>query len=189
MVCLPGLDGKSYARRIVVGGELPEIPCPDPYCSGECLRGHGFYERYLGGLRVALRRLRCPRCGVTHALLPEDVCAYRDLSLEALERALGSPGPSLAARRAGESADDAGIRRARRWLRQAQGTWTYHLQALLPPVAGPWWERAGAILGTAPGMLVRLRHWLGSTWRCFLGGLTGLYRCGRPRYALRGDST
>jgi len=32
------------------------------------------------GERQRLRRVRCPRCRVSHAVLPEDVCAYRDLT-------------------------------------------------------------------------------------------------------------
>jgi hypothetical protein len=58
MVCLSGLDSKSYARRILVGGELPEIPCPHPDCAGKLLRGHGFYERYLNGVQTRLRLSR-----------------------------------------------------------------------------------------------------------------------------------
>jgi len=83
MVFLSTLDHKSYWQELTAG--LPEVRCPNPSCSRCLLRGHGWYRRYLGGRRVAFRRTRCPCCGVTHALLPEDVCAYQDLTLSALE--------------------------------------------------------------------------------------------------------
>lgn len=189
MVCLAGLDRKTYKSRVVEGRELPEIACPHPDCGGERLRGHGGYRRYLDGLLAFIRRLRCRRCGVTHALLPEDVCAYQDLCLDALEEALDAAGPTLAARAAGESEGAAGVRRARRWRHHARAPWCAQLMALLPPAAGSWWQRARAVVGSASGALVRLRHWLWSTWGCFFGGLTGLYRYGRPRHAFRKDST
>jgi hypothetical protein len=82
MICHPGLDSKNYWDQTLCG-EIPEIPCPE--CESS-LRGHGTYQRYLGGTQVSIRRLRCPRCRVTHALLPEDVCAYQDLTLPVLEQ-------------------------------------------------------------------------------------------------------
>jgi hypothetical protein len=70
--------------------------------------GARLYRRYLNGELFAIRRLICPRCGVTHALLPEDVCAYRDLTLSALESALGSQGGPRDCARAAQQAGLAG---------------------------------------------------------------------------------
>lgn len=102
MVSLEGLDCKQYRER--VEGAVPEISCPDPECHQTRLRGHGWYHRYLGGMRQPLRRLRCPRCRVSHALLPEDLCAYRDVSLEAVEAALAAGRQAPARRPAGRLA-------------------------------------------------------------------------------------
>ncbi len=59
-----------------------------PECHGSRLVGHGWYRRYLDSERSAVRCLRCGRCGVSHALLPEDLCAYRDATFAAVESAL-----------------------------------------------------------------------------------------------------
>ena len=100
MVCLPGIDSKSYWTRLARGRAIREVACPDPSCPG-LLAARGWYGRYLGGERVQLRRLLCGGCGVSHALLPEDVCAYQDLTLPALEAAMHHrAGPSAAARAA-----------------------------------------------------------------------------------------
>lgn len=181
MLCLRGIDSKSYWTRLARGTPIPEIECPDPSCPG-LLAARGWYWRYLGGKRVQLRRLRCAHCGVSHALLPEDVCAYRDLTLPALESAMRSrDGPSAAARAAGQQGP-AALRRARRWLR---GSSWCHLRVLLP-AAGSAWERIEAIVGKAPGQLIRLRRWLWSKLGFFLGGPAGLFRHGRPGVVFRG---
>lgn len=189
MICVRGLDCKTYWDRLAPGRPLPEIPCPQPKCEGELLRGHGWYTRYLDEERVAIRRVICHRCRVSHAVLPEDVCAYHDLTLWALEQALETPGGPSAVARATGQVGEAGRRRARRWQRRADAPWSAQLLALLPPMAGHWWERVQATVGAAPGALVRLRRWLWSTWRCFFSGLNGLFRRGRPRVVVRGDST
>ena len=88
MVSVAGLGCKQY-REQMDGGAVPEISCPDPECPGT-LRGHGWYRRYLGGVRQPLRRVRCPRCKVSHAVLPEDLCAYRDLTFGAVEAGLAA---------------------------------------------------------------------------------------------------
>lgn len=188
MLCVPGLDFKSYFDLLSGDQPLPEIPCPDPAC-GSLLRGHGWYRRYLNGELFAMRRLICPRCKVTHALLPEDVCAYRDVTLTALESALDSQGGPGACARAAQQAGLAGRRRARRWLRAQQDPWAAQLRGFLPAVAGDLWGRIRALVGLAAGALVRFRHWLWSTYRYFFSGLTGLFRHGRPGWAVRGDST
>ncbi len=179
MLCLPGLACKEYWERMRPGSPIPEIKCPTCLCQ---LKGHGWYQRYFGGERVGIRRLRCVGCRVTHALLPEDLCAYQDLTLPALEQAKQSDGPTAAARAAGWAG---AMRRARRWR---GGRLWQELVALLP-TPGNVWERIVALVGPEPGMLVRLRHWMWSQLAFLLGGPCGLFRHGRPRLHLRGAST
>jgi hypothetical protein len=190
MLCLAGLGCKDYWERLGEGQALPELACPDPSCEGSLLRGHGWYRRYLGGVPVNIRRLCCRGCGVTHALLPEDVVAYHDLTLLDLEEIVKAEGGPGAAARASHQKGPTGVRRVRRWrhtLRcEDSGS---ELLALLPAAVGPWWDRARLTLGQAPGVLIRLRHWLWSTYLYFFSGLTGLYRHGRPRAPDRGHST
>lgn len=188
MLSLRGFDCKTYWERFAPGQPLPEIACPEPACT-EFLRGHGWYRRYLNGELVPIRRTRCDRCEVTHAVLPEDVCAYHDLTLWTLECALETEGGPTAVARATGQADGVGVRRARRWQRRERASWIAELLALLPPTAGRWWERVRAVVGPEPGALIRLRRWLWSTWRCFFSGLTGLFRHGQPRTPFRRDST
>lgn len=179
MLCLPGLACKEYWERMRPGVPIPEIECPT--CLRQ-LRGHGWYQRYFDGKRVDIRRMRCMVCHVTHALLPEDLCAYQDLSLPSLEQAKQSDGPSAAARAAGCVG---AVRRARRW--RGGRLWRELLAVL--PVGGKVWERIEALVGPKPGMLVRLRHWMWSKLSYLLGGPCGLFRHGRPRSHLRGAST
>jgi len=189
MVCLQGVDHKRYGMLVARGGPIPKVLCPSPECGGSHLRGHGWYRRYLDGELAELRRLRCASCKVTHALLPEDVCAYHDLTLGTLAQVLEtSGGPSARARSSGQ-AGEAGRRRVRRWCRRLKGGWVKALSTLLPAVSGSWWQRVLETFGTPPETLVRLRHWLWSAYRLFFSGLTGLYRQGRPRWVLQGLST
>lgn len=167
---------------------MPRLCCPDPACEGALLRGHGGYQRYVDGVRMWVRRGRCARCRVTHAIVPEDLCAYRDLSLATLETALKTPGGPTARARAAGQPGAVGVRRVRRWLRAAEAMATA-LQGLLPAAAGAWWERAQRVFGAAPGWLVRLRRWLVSRWGYFFGGLGALLRHGRPSRLVRGAST
>jgi Domain of unknown function (DUF6431) len=178
MLSLVGLVCKQYWERLG-GGVVPEVFCPDPQCQGARLRGHGWYSRYIGEVRQLVRRVRCPRCRVSHALLPEDLCAYRDASLGAVEAALCAGRPSAAARVA-EQAGRRGVRRVRGWLRSEGAPWTEKLKALLPAAGGTWWRRVQEMVGEAAGWLLRLRRWLWSSWSRFLGGVSGLYRQGRP---------
>lgn len=179
MLCLPDLGCKDYWERLRPGSPLPEIECPTCLC---WLKGHGWYQRYFGGERVGIRRLRCVGCGVTHALLPKDLCAYQDLTLAALEQAKQRDGPSSAARVAGCAG---AVRRARRWR---GGRLWRELLALLP-AAGTVWERIAALVGPTPGMLVRLRHWMWAHLAYWLGGPCGLFRRGRPQRHRREAST
>ena len=174
MVFLRDLDRKSYWKKLGTG-ILPAVPCPNPSCQDCLLRPHGWYRRYLDEERVAFRRTRCPCCGVTHALLPEDVCAYQDLTLPALERALAAGTPTLGARAVGE-VSVAAVRRARRWLRS-------RLWALLEPLrdgASGVVDRVVAWVGEAPGQLIRARRQLWSKLGVLLGGPSGLFLYGQP---------
>ena len=177
MVSVAGLGCKQY-REQMEGGAVPEMSCPDPECRTP-LRGHGWYRRYLGGERQSLRRMRCPRCRVSHAVLPEDVCAYRDLPFEAVEAGLSAEAPSAGAEASGQRGRP-GVRRVRGWLRSAQEPYAAKLQGLLGPVSSPWWRGAQEVVGQAAGWLTRLRHFVWSSFGYFLGGLSGLFRQGRP---------
>lgn len=181
MVCVVGLDSKSYEQQLG-SGAIPEVACPNPSCQGHLLSPHGWYRRYLDAVLVAFRRLRCRRCRVSHALLPEDVCAYQDLKLPVLERAMDAAGgPSAAARAAGQDDGENGVRRARRWRR---GRLWAPLELLLG-ATGRLAERIVELVGHGVGKLVRLRHGLWSRYGYLLGGPVGLFRQGRPRGAPR----
>jgi transposase-like protein len=175
MVFLSSLNHKNYWEELAAG--IPEIRCPDPTCSG-CLRGHGRHRRYLGGQRVKLRRLRCPDCGVTHVLLPEDVCAYQDLTFPALELAMAAESPTPAARAMGDS-NVAAVRRVRRWFRSLPCALLHDLLSRAGRLGG----RLQALAGEASGKLVRLRRWLWSLG-LLLGGPCGLFLHGRPCWRL-----
>lgn len=180
MISLPGIRCKEYAEGQAA---IPKISCPNPQCKGTPLQGHGSYHRRLFGDLRPLARGRCPRCGVSHALFPEDLCAYRDATFDAVEAALSAGTPSAGAAAAGQD-DPQGVRRVRGWLRSEKAAWGRALVGLLPASEGPWWVRAQAAMGASRGWLTRLRHWLWSRWTCFLGGVHGLYRHGRPGLAL-----
>lgn len=182
MLCLPDVDCKRYWKRLTRDAPLPEVWCP--LCEDCLLRGHGWYLRYLDGERVEIRRGRCPNCRVTHALLPEDVCAYQDLTFSTLECAMDAgDGPTAAAQAVGEYGD-AAVRRARRWL----GYVWRQVKPLLP-APGEVLDRIEAVVGPGPRKLVRLRHWLWSKLVLFLGGPVGVFRHGRPCNAFRHSST
>jgi hypothetical protein len=180
MLSMAGVSRNEYAGAIGRVGSVPRVACPTPECQGRQQRGHGFYKRYVDGVLSELRRLICSSCGVTHVLLPEDVCAYRDATLTAMEAAAEvGPGPAARARAAGERGPEA-KRRVRRWGLGAASRWVTQLLALLP--AGPerWLDRVRAVVGAGSGALVSLRRWLWSQYTVFLGGPCGLFRHGRP---------
>lgn len=185
MIPLAGVCWNNYFD--VLGGRvLPKIPCP---CCERVLGGHGWYRRYLDGVLVKLRRVRCPLCGVTHAVLPEEVCAYRDLRLSDVEAALRAEGgPTAKAKASGQQGDDA-VRRVRRWVHRWGEGWLEPLQWLLPGSGGSGWERIREVFGDVAGALLGLRRWLWSRCRYLFSGLTGLYRHGRPRLVVLGPST
>ena len=117
MLSVSGLGCKQY-REQMDSGAVPELICPDPECRGARLRGHGWYTRYLEGELQAIRRVRCSRCKVSHAVLPEDVCAYRDLRLGSVEAALAAGTPSAGAEVSGSGRQPwraAGARLAAQW--------------------------------------------------------------------------
>lgn len=187
MVCLPGLDSKSY-EECLGDGVVPPLRCPDPRCGGAVLRGHGWYCRYLGGVQQRFRRCRCAQCGVSHAILPEDVCAYRDALLVEVEAGLEAESSSVGARVAGQSGAN-GVRRVRGWRRSQKATWVKALLALLPAAEGPWWQRARTVFAPTAGWLLRLRWWLWQSYRLLFSGLSGLWRHGRPRWRPPAAST
>ena len=191
MLSIAGVGCNEYVAVIGRNGSVPEVTCPTPGCQGRLQRGHGFYKRYVDGELSELRRLICRACGVTNALLPEDLCAYRDATLRAVEAAADAgPGPAARARAAGETGHEA-KRRVRRWGLERKSRWVVLLVAFLP--AGPehWLERVRAVVGSGSGALVRLRHWLWSHYTVFLGGPCGVFRLGRtwgrPGAALHRD--
>lgn len=108
-------------------GSHRDIPCDRcPHCGCEgTLRLHGAYRRLavllVGGaiqcLAMSICRVRCRRCGRTHALLPADLAAGTVVSVGvwmavamALRRSRRVPGQTAAALRLGASR----LRRARR---------------------------------------------------------------------------
>jgi len=186
MLSVAGVGCKQY-REEMDSGAVPELICPNPQCQGTRLRGHGWYKRYLGGERQSLRRVRCPRCRVSHAVLPEDVCAYRDLTLGAVELGLAAGRPSPGAEASGQAGSQ-GVRRVHGWFRSAREPFAAKIQAFLGAVSVPWWRGAQEVAGQAAGWLTRLRHWLWSSYRCFLGGVSGLFRHGRPSSRSPGSS-
>lgn len=157
-----------------------------PCCQLSPLRPHSSYRRYVDGERMAIRRGRCSSCGVTHAILPEDVCAYRDLSLGSLATVLRARGPTQAARQLGDSGA-VGVRRARRQRREALGARACQADRALPELSdpAPWWQRAL----TAFGSLVEWRHRQWETTGYFATVLLGLFRHGRPPWLAAIDST
>ena len=180
MLSIVGIGCNEYAETVGRGGTVPDVSCPGPGCEGRRQRGHGFYARYVGGRLFELRRLICLACGVTNAVLPEDLCAYRDATLMAVEAAADAgPGPAVRARAAGQTGSGA-KRRVKRWSLGPTSRWVILLVSLLP--AGPehWMDRARAVVGAGANALVRLRRWLWSRYVVFLGGPSGLFRHGRP---------
>jgi hypothetical protein len=188
MVFVAGVDSKRYWSVFALGTALAvQLECPAPGCGGE-LRGHGWHRRYLGGVAVWLRRVRCAACKVTHVILPEDVCAWLDLTLAALEQVVAAEGGPTAGARAAGLTGGGGVRRVRRWRRVLSRRVVSQVLALLPAGSGSWWERAVAVFGSEPGVLVRLRVWLWSAYRLLFSGLAGLLRGGRPPWFHRGGS-
>jgi hypothetical protein len=138
MVSVEGVGCKQY-REQMDSGAVPALSCPNPECPGILLRGHGWYRCYLAGERQLLRRVRCPRCRVSHAVLPEDVCAYRDLTFGAVEAGLVVERPRAGTETSGQSGGP-GVRRVRGWLRSSQERFATKLQGLLGAVPCPWWR-------------------------------------------------
>ena len=179
MLSMPGLGCKEYGEKVGRGCPVPKVACPGAGCGGRLQQGHGFYSRFVSGLRFWVRRVICVVCGVTNALLPEDICAYQDVTLVAVEAAVDAePGPSAGAK-AAELTGAGAKRRARRW-RVKRSLWVNQILALLPAGPQPWLARVRAVVGDGPGALLRLRWWLWSDKVVYLGGPCGLFRRGRP---------
>ena len=180
MLSVPGVGRKDYGEKLGRAGAIPSVECPDAACEGEVQGGHGFYRRYVDDKLFDVRRLICAVCGVSNAVLPDDICAYRDVSLLVVEAAADAwPGPAAGARAAGIKGDQA-KRRVRRMRLSAGSLWINQILALL--AAGPerWMAVVRAVVGDGQGALVRLRSWLWSRYSVYLGGPCGLYRLGRP---------
>ncbi len=180
MLSVTGVGRKEYQEKVGRAGAVPSVPCPDAACKGQEQGGHGFYRRYVDGLLFDVRRLICRLCGVSNAVLPDDVCAYRDVSFLAVEAAADAwPGPAAAARAAGITGAEA-KRRVRRLQLTAGSLWVGKILALLG--AGPerWMDVVRAVVGEGCGALVRLRSWIWSRYSTYLGGPCGLFRLGRP---------
>lgn len=183
MLSLPGVDRKGYGAWSK--GPFPDSQCPR--CQRGRLRPHGWYPRYVDGQRRRIRRGRCsdPECGVTHAVLPEDLCAYKDLPLDALAVVLDAEGPSAGARALGEC-EEVSVRRARRWRREAAGQRARHCGQAVPGGGpAPWWRRALEVFGS----LVAWRRWVWAETRYFATPLLGLFRRGRPPWLTVPNST
>ena len=180
MVILPGVRCKEYVEG---GAVIPEVCCPNPECEGAPLQGHGSYRRRLfreaaTGCSRSLPAVRSQPRPVPRGpvLLPG-----RDVG----DGGGGAVGGDSERWRSGVGAGrSSGSASVRRWQRSKKEAWAQLLVALLPAGEGPWWVRAQAVFGARPGWLIRLRHDLWSRFRCFLGGVHGLYRHGRPRLAL-----
>ena len=125
---------------------------------------------------MPIRRGDCPVCPVTHAILPEDVCAYRDLSLDDLATVLSARGPTEAARLL-EVSGEAWIRKIRRWRREARSVRARQAERILPELddPAPWWQRAQESYGSLTQW--RRREWVKTGY--FATVLLGLFRCGR----------
>ncbi len=124
---------------------------------------------------------------MTHAILPADLCAYKDLSLDVLATVLTARGPTEAAERLGVSDDEAWIRKIRRWRRQAREARARQAERVLPDLSAPapWWERALVTYGS-------LSRWRLCEWRTthhFATVLLGLFRRGRPPWVVAELST
>jgi hypothetical protein len=179
MLFLVGVDRKRYGEVFRPREGIPQIPCPLEGCRSGWLNPHGWHRRYVDGSLTRLRRVRCAPCGVTHVILPEDMCAYRDTDLFALEAVLEAGGGPSQGAGAAQQEGERGVRRVRRWQRAFAQPWIWQLMALLAPAPGPWFRRVQAMVGSARGYLLRLRHWLWRTASCLFSGLTGLWRHGR----------
>ena len=135
---------------------------------------------------MRIRRARCRACGVTQAVLPEDVCAYRDLSLEELTVVLTARSPTAAARTLGDESS-AAVRRMGRWRVEARGERARSAERLLPEARAPaaWWQRAIEAFGD----LVSWRRWQWQSTRHFVTPMLGLFRHGRAPWAVAMEST
>ena len=123
---------------------------------------------------------------MTHAILPVDLCAYKDLALDVVATVLTARGPTEAAARLGVSGE-VWIRRVRRWRRQARESRARQAERVLPELTAPapWWERALETYGS-------LSRWRLREWRAthhFATVLLGLFRRGRPPWVVAELST
>ena len=184
MLFLNGLGVEEFSVR-VAAGVIPTLQCPVPECEAT-LHRHGGYSRYLGNCLRRVFRVRCPACGVTHAVLPGNVCAYRDLTLETLETVVDAGSPSEGAPLLDPSPAD-GRRVTRRMLRAFE-TQVRAVAGWLPAASAGGLDKLRQIFGAQPGVLLRLRESLCSSHGLWFSGLCGLWRHGRPPH-VAGRST
>jgi len=187
MIAATGIRTNDYWEVHRRAEQWPELDCPEPGCAAR-LRPHGSYRRNVYEDLREIRRVRCPRCGMTHAVLPEDLCAYQRGTLDELERVMAAPGPTAGARELDAPGPEA-VRRARRMRGGVRRLWGQAVSALLPATPGSVLDRVRAVVGSAPGALVRLRRWLMARFAVFFGGPCGLYRRGRPCLLIRQVAT
>ena len=181
MLFLDGVGVEAFVS-MVASGALPSLRCPVPTCKRK-LQGHGGYFRYLGGCLQWVVRVRCRPCGVTHVVLPGNVCAYRDMTLETVEEVVEAGSPSEGERHLDPPPVD-GRRVARRVLR-AFDQQMRAVVGMLPPTPGSGLDKLRTVFGPQPGVLVRLRRWLLLKWGEWFSGLCGLWRHGRPPHVIR----
>lgn len=185
MLFLEGVGNKDYSSVVgKKGSRLPELQCPQPDC-GRRLEGHGGYERYVGGQLEWIRRGYCPSCRVSHAIVAEDLVAYRDLTLGEMELFWEASGPRAAARALGQNGESA-VRRMRSACRRLRERIRGQVQAFLPALGGWGLGDLAQVFGAARGILVRLRVWLWSSLDLFFSGLTGMWRLGQAPHLGRG---
>lgn len=110
----------------------------------------GWRDRYFYGTLRRILVVTCGRCNRYDRLLPADVCAYRDATLDQVEAALAvAPRYAAGARAAGLIGAGA-PRRVRRWRRGLDAL-AHVLKALLPAVVGTWLVRVHAVVGAEAG--------------------------------------
>ena len=93
---------------------MPCVPCPD--CNRRMV-SNGRRSRWFYGRLCLVIVVTCTHCRRYDRLLPDDMCAWRDATLDQVEAALlAGPGHVAGARASGQVGSGA-ARRVRRWAR------------------------------------------------------------------------
>jgi len=159
MISVDGIGTKEYWAVFGDVSTRPVVRCPDARCEGSAADPHGHHVRYVGGELRPIYRVLCPGCGVTHGVLPEDICAYRDLTLGQLERVVEAAGPSEGAGLANLGGVDT-TRRSRRLRQAAERGLARAVEAFLTAGEGNWLERTRGLASLGVDALLWLRRWL-----------------------------